>query len=124
MGFTPFHLVFGRTPKLPIDVMLGRIEETDVLDYPTFVQDIHSKLKCAVGETRVRISTSHERKRAKHSKDSRGAEFKNGDWVWLYVPAVKQGRTKKLSSLWRGPYTILDKTSPVNYCIQLIGSSG
>lgn len=42
----------------------------------------------------------------------------------MIVPAVKQGRTKKLSSLWRGPYTILDKTSPVNYCIQLIGSSG
>lgn len=43
--------------------------------------------------------------------------------MWLYVPAVKQGRTKKLSSLWRGPYTILDKTSPVNYRIQLIGST-
>ena len=25
-GFTPFHLVFGRTPNLPVDVMLGRIE--------------------------------------------------------------------------------------------------
>ena len=26
-----------------------------------------------------------------------------GDRVWLFVPAGKNGTTKKLSSLWRGP---------------------
>ena len=26
-------------------------------------------------------------------------------------------------SLWRDPYTVIDKTSPVKYCIQLIGSN-
>ena len=46
-----------------------------------------------------------------------------GDRVWLYVPAVKPGKTKKLSTLWRGPYTVIDRTGPVNYCIQLIGST-
>ena len=44
------------------------------------------------------------------------------DHVLLYVPAVKPGKTKKLSTLWRGPYTVIDRTGPVNYCIQLIGS--
>ena len=37
--------------------------------------------------------------------------------------AIKSGRTRKLSSLWHGPYTILDKTGSVNYRIQLIGST-
>lgn len=46
-----------------------------------------------------------------------------GDRVWLYNPAIKQGRTKKLSNLWRGPFTIVDKISPVNYRIHLIGGS-
>ena len=41
-------------------------------------------------------------------------------WERLYVPA---GSTKKLASPWRGPYTIIDKTSDVNYKIQLIGGS-
>lgn len=49
--------------------------------------------------------------------------MKVGDRVWLYVPAVKVGRSKKLSSLWRGPYTIIGRTSSVNYRIQLIGST-
>ena len=33
------------------------------------------------------------------------------------------GNTKKLASFWRGPYTIFDKTSPVNYRLQIIGSN-
>ena len=47
--------------------------------------------------------------------------FHVGDRVWLYVPAVKQGQCKKLFSLWRGLYTIIDKVSAVNFRIQLIG---
>ena len=37
-----------------------------------------------------------------------------------YVPAVKAGRTKKFLCL--GPYTVINKTGPVNYKIQLLGS--
>ena len=34
----------------------------------------------------------------------------------VYVPAVKQGRTKKLASFWRGPYTVIDRlNAAVNY---------
>ena len=36
---------------------------------------------------------------------------------------IKQGRTKKFSSLWKGPYTVIDKTSDVNYKIQLVGTT-
>ena len=49
--------------------------------------------------------------------------FVVGDLVWLYVPAIKSGRTKKFSCLWRGPYTVIDKTSVVNYKVQLLGST-
>jgi len=42
-----------------------------------------------------------------------------GDQVWLHSPP--QERMKKFTSLWKGPYTILDKPGIVNYKIQLIG---
>ena len=122
-GFTPFHLVFGRTPNLPVDIMLGRIEGEVIQGYPLYVQGLHSKLKSAFEQTRKKITTSHERRKELYDKGSQGVEFKVGDRVWLYTPAIKAGKTRKLSSLWRGPYTILDRTSSVNYRIQLIGSS-
>ena len=46
-----------------------------------------------------------------------------GDRVWLYTPAVKEGRSKKQATQWRGPYTTVDNTSSVTYPIQLIGAA-
>ena len=43
-----------------------------------------------------------------------------GDQVWLYTPAVKEGCNRNLAVQWRGPYTVVDKTSTINYRIQLI----
>ena len=43
-----------------------------------------------------------------------------GDQVWLYVPSVKSGNMKKLASLWRGPYTVIDRINPADYKIKLI----
>ena len=43
--------------------------------------------------------------------------------VWLNVPAVKQGRTRKLSSILCRPYTIIDRVGVINYSIQLIVGS-
>ena len=45
-----------------------------------------------------------------------------GDQVWLHVPVVKPGRTKKFTSQWRGPYTVMDRVNTSNYHIRLIGS--
>ena len=50
-------------------------------------------------------------------------EFDIGDLVWLYIPAVKPGQSKKLSSMWKGPYTVIDMCRPVDYKIQLIGGT-
>ena len=49
--------------------------------------------------------------------------FRIGDRVWLFNPAVRVGQAKKFSSMWRGPYTVIDRVSPVNYRIQLIGTT-
>ena len=49
-----------------------------------------------------------------------GETIQVGYQVYLFVPAVKKGRSTKLASLWQGSYTVVDKTSPVN---QLIGGT-
>ena len=36
---------------------------------------------------------------------------------------MKTGLSRKLSSLWREPYAILDRVTAVNYNIQLIGGT-
>ena len=124
--FTPFFLNFGRSPTLPIDIMLGREpQEQNPQAIPQYVQHLRESLGRAFTLVRHHLDLNHRRQKERQYDGTAYAtqELKIRDRVWLFVPAVKTGRTKKLSSLWRGPYTILDKTSPVNYCIQLIGTT-
>ena len=44
--------------------------------------------------------------------------MKVGDLVYLNVPAVKTGQTKKLHSPWTGPYKVIRKISDVTYRIE------
>ena len=120
-GFTPYHLNFGRTPSLPIEVMLGHVTEDQVSSYPEFVQLTHSQLRSAQQLANKNLRAAHRRQKALYDQRCQGEELRVGDRVWLYCPAVKPGRTKKFASLWRGPYTVIDKTGPVNYKIRLIG---
>ena len=123
--FTPFFLNFGRSPNLPVDAMLGRAsleEQTDTL--PQYVQHLQRSLREAYTRVRNHLDLAHKRQKSHcHQGKFATEELRVGDRVWLFVPAVKAGRTKKLASLWRGPYTVIDKTSPVNYRIQLIGTT-
>ena len=35
--FSPFNLMFARSPKLPVDLMLARIQPSKLCSYPHFV---------------------------------------------------------------------------------------
>ncbi|KAJ8948861.1 hypothetical protein NQ318_013514 [Aromia moschata] len=45
--------------------------------------------------------------------------FKPGDAVWLYAPKRTKGKSPKLQSNWKGPYTIIKKINDLVYRIQL-----
>ncbi len=123
-GFSPYHLVFGRSPTLPLDLVLGRADfVASQQSVPEYVDNLHKSLTEAFDCARQRLSTAHHRAKLKYDQRARGIAFQIGDLVWLYTPAVKQGRTKKLSCLWCGPYTVLDRTGDHKYRIQLIGST-
>ena len=45
MGFSPYFLMFGRTPKLPLDIELGvSMAEQKQTSHQNYAQKLHSKL--------------------------------------------------------------------------------
>ena len=50
------------------------------------------------------------------------AEFKEGDLVYLYLPAVKPGRTKKLSQPWKDLFKIMKKHTKENIELSTLDS--
>ena len=121
-GFSPFHITFGRSPSLPIDVFLGSPKQTDK-SVPSFLAEVHQSLHKAYVTVRQNISSAHRRNKTRYDQQKPFSPFQVGDQVWLFTPVVKVGTTKKFTSQWRGPYTVLDRINKVNYRITLIGSS-
>ena len=119
---TPFHVTFGRSPTLPVDIMIGApVKQKEATVLPQFVKDLHDSLRTVYSQVREGIKKSHQRNKTRYDQHTVNMHFSIGDQVWLYVPAVKTGTTKKFASLWRGPYTVVDKLSALNYRIQLLG---
>lgn len=121
--FSPFHLMFARSPNLPVDLMLGRIQPGKLRSYPQFVQDSHKQLMTSYTITNQHLRAQHQRHKRIHDSHGLAECFEVGDRVWLYTPVVPQGYTKKFASFWKGPYTIIDKPGEVNYKVQLIGGT-
>ena len=58
---------------------------------------------------KVHKRPAHWKQKSAYDNKNREESFAVGDRVWLFVLVMKKGRTKKLSSLWRGPYTVVEK---------------
>eukprot|EP00731_Ephydatia_muelleri_P012602 Em0006g1496a len=121
-GYTPLFVMSGCSHNLPIDVLLGRAQ-TQGQELPDHVRKTQSSLKSAFSVVRQRLHKAHQLQKQLKDQAIVGDAFQVGDRVWHFVPAIKKGQTRKFSSLWRGPYTIIDKVGPVNYHVQLIGAT-
>ena len=89
--------------------MLGRVppsDEVEKKEVPEFMEEVCRSLKTVYSDVRQKLTESYQRNKTRHDERTTGKILHVGDRVWLYVPAIKQGRTKKFALLWRGPYTI------------------
>ena len=116
-GFTPFHITFGRSPVLPIEAMVGIPPQPKNKDVPPFLAKLHDSLHTSYTAVRAHIASAHQRNKERYDTQKPFSPYSVGDLVWLHVSAIKPGKTKKFASQWKGPYTVIDRTSKVNYKI-------
>uniref|UniRef100_T1IH45 CCHC-type domain-containing protein n=1 Tax=Strigamia maritima TaxID=126957 RepID=T1IH45_STRMM len=61
-----------------------------------------------------------EKRKGYYDKNARAVDFKEGDYVYLNNPVIGRGLAKKLSQGWKGPYKVIQFTSPVNVHIEAL----
>ncbi|KAL5503369.1 hypothetical protein EMCRGX_G010306 [Ephydatia muelleri] len=59
-GFTPFSVMFGRSPTLPVDVMLGRTQQEQCTQLPQYVRKLQQSVKAAFAEVRQKLVSAHQ----------------------------------------------------------------
>ena len=113
-GDSPFFLLFGRSPRLPLDTSL--IAPTDLSSsIAEHRKRIVQQIERAQNLARENNQRAQQKMKAYYDKTARMPSFEIGQRVWVYTPRVKRGLSKKLAHLWFGPYRIIDKMSPVHF---------
>ncbi|XP_065056364.1 uncharacterized protein LOC135684656 [Rhopilema esculentum] len=108
--------MYGRDPRLPIDVSLTKTQETycNTEDYRGVIA---GRFLDARKLTRDNIELAQQRQKSQYDKTAKDVTYDIGQQVWLYTPNNRKGLSSKLTHNWHGPYRILAKKSPGNYLL-------
>ena len=115
-GYTPFYLMFGREMRLPIDVMIGSPEGTDEQQlYGQFATKLQHNLTSSYQCARENLKKAQQRQKEYYDKGTKKSLYQAGDKVYLHNPHIKQGEASKFHRNWKGPFTIAERITDVNY---------
>ena len=111
---TPFFLMFGQQPRLPIVIIFGIPHVGRSTTTEEFAHSTRENLQIAFELARGNLSERVDKQKANNSKLPPLPEFTPGQKVLLYKPHHStDGPNQKLIQPWRGPYIICFKLSLV-----------
>uniref|UniRef100_A0AAR2KZM2 Integrase catalytic domain-containing protein n=1 Tax=Pygocentrus nattereri TaxID=42514 RepID=A0AAR2KZM2_PYGNA len=113
-GFAPFFLMFGRVPRLPIDVMFQHVLENDrVVSHHEFVQHLRRDLSEAAQIARKHALGEQDRHAKLYNRKIKGSPLAVGDRV-LLANRGEKGK-KKISDKWDStPFDVVSVRSKIN----------
>lgn len=104
-GESPFLLMFGQEQRLPVDFLLGRVQDPVGGYVHKWVQEHQTRLQMAFEGARDRLKAAAERRKTNHDQRVREVPLKEGQLVWLRNVGV------------RGRHKIQDQWASVLYCV-------
>ena len=101
-GYSPFSLIFGRTPRLPSAIPI--IEETIDPTYRDYLTDLFDSLQKLRDIARDNLVKSKEKNKFYYDKRINPKNFGIGTYVYL----LKEPKRGKFTDQYSGPYRILE----------------
>ena len=117
-GFSPYHLLFGREMRLPLDELTrywkGK-EETSVVDVVEYVKVLKANIELV--QEMAQKNEQKQKESSKYYHDQRAVDrvFNVGEFVLVFRPR----KTNKLHNEWQGPFIITEKITDVTYKVDL-----
>ncbi|XP_047658776.1 uncharacterized protein LOC113637785 [Tachysurus fulvidraco] len=107
-GYTPFYLMFGRVPLLPVDILFRSVlNDQNVISYDKFVDTLVRDLKEAMVIAQQQVMKEQKRHAARYNRRVKGLAIGVGDQVLLANKAERGKR--KTADRWESTvYTVVD----------------
>ncbi|KAL0152835.1 hypothetical protein M9458_051856, partial [Cirrhinus mrigala] len=122
-SFAPFYLMFGRVPRLPVDVLFQNVLlNEDVVDYKDFVSKLRKDLREAAHIAQMNTLKEQERHGKLYNRKVKGCPLTVGDRV-LVANRGEKGRRKVADKWESSPYEVMTVYLDINvYRIREINS--
>ena len=118
LGFSPFELVFGHTPRGPLKLLKeALLEEDHPESIINRICNVRYKLQRANEFARENMETAQSDMKSWYDRKARRRSFKPGDRVLALLPV----HGSPLEARYCGPYTIREKCNDVDYIIDTPG---
>jgi hypothetical protein len=119
-GYSPYRLLFGRDPPLPLDLLFKPPDEelpfSEATTPAQYAKEVRERVQEAFSYARENLKTAVTRRRQSYLKAKQG--YVPGDNVWLLTPVSKPNIARKLQDHWSGPWLVVQKHSDVLYEIK------
>ena len=99
-GYSPYFLMFGHRPKLPVDLLLPTVrrdENSRTTD--EYITSLYDKLKSALALARDTTILEAQRQKWLYDRKARAVELHPGDKVLVKLDAFR-GQQQKLKNWW------------------------
>jgi hypothetical protein len=119
---SPFYLLYGREPYLPVDITTGVSGDTGPTTPETHRCELVNRLRQAHGyahQNQLRAQASNQRSFDAGRDQSK---YRAGDKVWLLAAHLPRGRTTKLAKMWRGPYRVSEVKGQLVIAVQPVNN--
>ena len=110
-GYSPFYLMFGRNPRLPVDLVFRRKEENNEESYPDYIKGLKGQLEYAYSLAAANVAKSQEDQQASYNQKVRGTSLQLGDRV-LVCNVGLRGKQKLVDKWQDDVYVVVDRPNP------------
>jgi hypothetical protein len=120
--FSPFELTYGRTPKIPIDLIMPDESLDLFLDEESYASGVKSNLGKAFGMVAKNTESKMMKAKLRHDRDVVAADFEVGGFVWMHDTTTKKGKCKKLSAKYKeSPFRVMERIDDATYKVKQMG---
>ena len=107
-GYSPYYLMYGRHPRLPVDLVFGLTPSEPPCEYNNYVQRLRDCLKYTYDQANKSSVQAKEQQKKHYDRSAKSRTFVPGDRVLIKVCQV-EGR-QKLGDRWESqPYVVVKK---------------